>query len=251
MFQCVGFTQVAVTTTLRSRRWQRSGKSRWGSALSRTPIAEHRSHLLQGQLAVGVDDFGESSQVPNLAAVQLGLGQLFQGALREGQAGGLETRITLIDVNGSSPKVLLDSPHRYAAPEWTPDGAGLIINSGGKLWHLPTSGGTPTPIPAGSATWIDINHAVSPDSKSLAFTAGPIWKIPTAGGEPVSITASSGNYVHAWSPDGKRLAFSSNRGKGLDLFSMSADGGSERQLTTSPRADDAPQYSPDGRWIYR
>ena len=60
----------------------------------------------------------------------------------------------------------------------------------------------------------------------------------------------SGNYFHGWSPDGKRLAFSANRGNGFDLFSISPDGGSERRLTTSPRADDAPQYSPDGRWIY-
>ena len=56
--------------------------------------------------------------------------------------------------------------------------------------------------------------------------------------------------MHAWSPDGKRLAFSSDRGTAADLFSISPDGGSERRLTTSRRADDAPQFSPDGHWIY-
>jgi hypothetical protein len=160
------------------------------------------------------------------------------------------SRITIMDLDGSSPKVVLDSPHRYAAPEWTPDGASLIVNGGGKLWCLPASGGTPAPIPTGSTGWVDINHAVSPDGQSLAFTAGPIWKVPVRGGTPEKITAAPGNWVHAWSPDGERLALSSNRGQGLDLFSISPDGGSERRLTTSPRADDAPQYSPDGRWIY-
>jgi Tol biopolymer transport system component len=121
------------------------------------------------------------------------------------------SRITLIDVDGSSPQIIFDSPHRYAAPDWTPDGAGLIVNGGGKLWRLPISGGSPAPIPLGSAAWIDINHAVS--------------------------------------PDGERIAFSSNRGNGLDLFSISAEGGGEHRLTTSTRGDDAPQYSPDGRWI--
>jgi hypothetical protein len=38
-----------------------------------------------------------------------------------------------------------------------------------------------------------------------------------------------------------RLAFSSVRGNGLDLFSISPDGSSERRLTTASRADDAPQ----------
>ncbi len=70
------------------------------------------------------------------------------------------------------------------------------------------------------------------------------------GGRPTRVTASSGNNLHAWSPDGKRLAFSSDRGQGLDLFSIAVDGRSEARLTTAPRRDDAPQYSPDGRWIY-
>jgi TolB protein len=160
------------------------------------------------------------------------------------------SRITIIDVDGSTPKVVLDSPHRYAAPEWTPDGAGLIVNGGGQLWRLPIAGGTPTPIPTGSAGWIDINHAVSPDGQSIAFTAGPIGKIPVGGGELARLTAGAGNWVHAWSPDGKRLAFSSNRGQGLDLFSIAPDGRSERRLTTALHADDTLQFSPDGRWIY-
>jgi Tol biopolymer transport system component len=152
------------------------------------------------------------------------------------------SRITLVDVDGSSPKVVLDSPHRYAAPEWTPDGAELIVNGGGKLWRLSASGGTPTAIPTGTANWIDINHAGSPDGKSLDFTAGPIWKVLIQGGEPARVTTASGNYLHAWSPDSKRLAFSSNRGNGLDLFSISTDGLAERRLTTDSHADDASQY---------
>jgi Tol biopolymer transport system component len=157
------------------------------------------------------------------------------------------SRITIIDLDGSSPKIVLDSPHRYAAPDWTPDGAGLIVNGGGRLWRLPISGGTPTPIPTGSAGWIDINHAVSPDGQSLAFTAGPIWKVPDGGGEPARLTAGAGNWVHAWSPDGKKIAFSSNRGQGLDLFSIAPDGRSERRLTTVPQCRRRPQFSPDGR----
>jgi len=124
------------------------------------------------------------------------------------------SRITLIDLDGSAPKVILESTHRYAAPEWTPDGDNLIVNGGSKLWRLSASGGAPTLLPTGAVPWVDINHSVSPDGKWLGFTAGPIWKVSAAGGEPVSITATSGNWLHAWSPDGKRLAFSANRGNG-------------------------------------
>ena len=166
---------------------------------------------------------------------------------------GLEatrSRITIVDLDGSSPKVVLDSPRRFAAPEWTPDGSALIVNGGGKLWRLPASGGAPSPIPVGLSSWIDINHAVSPDGKRIALTSSPIWTVPIEGGEASRVTTGPGNYVHAWSPDGQRLAFSSDRGKGLDLFSIAPDGTSELRLTNSPRRDDVAQYSPDGRWIY-
>ena len=160
------------------------------------------------------------------------------------------SRITLIELDGSSSRVVLDSPHRYAAPEWTPDGTGLIVNGGGRLWRLPASGGEPAPIPTGPSGWIDINHAVSPDGRWLAFTSGAIWKVPTGGGRPSRVTTAPGSWVHAWSPDGRRLAFSANLGDGLDVFSIAADGGPERRLTTDAHLDDAPQYSPDGRWVY-
>src|ERR1700722_6668865 len=70
----------------------------------------------------------------------------------------IRSRITIIDLDGSSPKVVLDSPHQYAAPEWTPDGSGLIVNGGGKLWRLSITGGTPTRTPTGSGAWLDLNH---------------------------------------------------------------------------------------------
>jgi hypothetical protein len=114
------------------------------------------------------------------------------------------SQITTIDFEGASPKVLLDSPHRYSAPEWMPNGEGLVINGGGKLWSLPASGGTPTLIPTGSSGWININHAISPDGKTLAFTSRSMWKIPAGGGEPANITTTSGNWgpclVARWQP---------------------------------------------------
>ena len=160
------------------------------------------------------------------------------------------TRITIAEVDGSSPMVVLDALRRFSSPEWTPDGSALIVNGGGQLWRLPVGGGAPSPIPIGSAGWIDINHAVSPDGQSLAFTAGGIWKVPIGGGEPKRLTSGPGDYVHAWSPDGKRLAFSSDRGKGFDLFSIAEVGGTEARLTTAPALDDSPHYSPNGGWIY-
>jgi LPXTG-motif cell wall-anchored protein len=53
----------------------------------------------------------------------------------------------------------------------------------------------------------------------------------------------------AWSPDGKKIAFMSNRANSLDIFIMDADGGNVRRLTNNGRANFGPSWSPDGTKI--
>lgn len=58
-----------------------------------------------------------------------------------------------------------------------------------------------------------------------------------------------------WSPDGKWIAFSSNRtpdpdtNRNTDIFVVSADGGEPRKLTVNEGTDSEPQWSPDGKTI--
>ncbi len=52
----------------------------------------------------------------------------------------------------------------------------------------------------------------------------------------------------SWSPDGKQIAFLSNRAEGWDLYVMSAAGGSPRRLTSGATVDN-PAWSPDGELV--
>ena len=53
----------------------------------------------------------------------------------------------------------------------------------------------------------------------------------------------------AYSSDGTRIAFSSNRGGNLDIFTMDAEGGDVQRLTQNSGANRAPAWSPDGKRI--
>ena len=56
----------------------------------------------------------------------------------------------------------------------------------------------------------------------------------------------------AYSPDGKLIAFCSDRDGDPDMYVMNADGTGVRQLTNAPGYDGGPFISPDGKWvIYR
>jgi len=49
-----------------------------------------------------------------------------------------------------------------------------------------------------------------------------------------------------WSPDGKRMAFISDRSGDWDIFTMNTDGSDQRRLAGNPGLDRAPTWSPDG-----
>ncbi len=53
----------------------------------------------------------------------------------------------------------------------------------------------------------------------------------------------------SWSPDGKQIAFCSNRHGNKDIFVMNADGSDVRRLTSNDANDSVPAWSPDGKQI--
>jgi TolB protein len=65
--------------------------------------------------------------------------------------------------------------------------------------------------------------------------------------------AQAGPVSHAgfpvWSPDGRRIAFSSDRHGSAQIWVMNADGSGQRALTRLPSGSAFPAWSADGRWI--
>jgi Tol biopolymer transport system component len=58
------------------------------------------------------------------------------------------------------------------------------------------------------------------------------------------------NFVGGWSPDGRRLAFSSNRRGDLDVYTIGTDGKGIRRVVGGPGAQAVNAWLPDGRLVF-
>jgi tricorn protease len=93
--------------------------------------------------------------------------------------------------------------------------------------------------------------APSPDSKMLAFCfQGDIWIVPIDGGHASRLTVHPGyDALPLWSPDGKHIAFSSNRYGNDDIFLINITKGDTQQLTYFSNPDALSDWSTDGKYL--
>ena len=93
---------------------------------------------------------------------------------------------------------------------------------------------------------------VSPDGKSTAFTAlGDIWLVRHGVPKPTRLTNDAALDIDAtWSPDGKSIAFASDRAGGnMNIWIHDLSLNTDRQVTSFERHALQPCFSPDGKKI--
>jgi Tol biopolymer transport system component/imidazolonepropionase-like amidohydrolase len=92
---------------------------------------------------------------------------------------------------------------------------------------------------------------LSPNGKQVAFIAlNDLWLLDVGKGEPRQLTDDS--YMEldpTWSPDGKQIAYSSDKEGTEDIYLLDVASGKEQRLTTSVSAEFAAAWSPDGEKI--
>jgi hypothetical protein len=171
--------------------------------------------------------------------------------------------IVAMGPDGSRPAPLLSGPAAAwsADPAWSPDGSLVAYTASTRpewVWLMNADGSAPRALAEG------MQPAWSPDGRRLAFARvfvhrharTDVWVSNADGtgavnvtgpGKPAGSTARDG--YPAWSPDGSRIAFSSDRGGNRDVLAVAPGGGEPARLTDDPAPDATPAWSPDGRAI--
>jgi len=96
------------------------------------------------------------------------------------------------------------------------------------------------------------NSAISPDGSTVAFTyKGDIYTVPVAGGDARQITSNPAYDTNpVWSPDGKKIAFSSTREGSADIFIVDAHGGHATRLTTHSGSEQPLTFTDNGHILF-
>jgi Tol biopolymer transport system component len=158
---------------------------------------------------------------------------------------------------------LTNDGKRIAGIAWSEDGRDIIFSSTRgalpSLWGVPLHGGSPEPVAGASVD--AVAPAIARRSNLLAYTRQAetvnIWRAPgpqaAASGErhPAPLIASPRQQISGtYSPDGKRIAFASDRSGSFEIWIAGSDGTHERQLTSfAGPITGSPHWSHDGRCI--
>ncbi|MDN3380018.1 MULTISPECIES: amidohydrolase family protein [unclassified Pseudoalteromonas] len=125
-------------------------------------------------------------------------------------------------------------------------------NADDKKWQVDSPQGqfVDATINVSQGTWMNVD--VSPDGETIVFDLlGDIYTMPINGGKATQLTSDIAWQMQPrFSPDGKRIAFTSDQGGGDNIWVMDVDGENQTAVTDETfRLLNSPAWSPDGDYI--
>lgn len=140
---------------------------------------------------------------------------------------------------------------KWVAFSWNPTGRWEL--------YLATTDGHEPPRQISQGPGAKFAPVWSPDGRSLLYAVdldgseqNDIWRYDLATGHPVNLTPDTPDLIEpsfAWSPDGTRIAFISDRSGRFEVYEMPAEGGPARSIFSLPFTPLEVLWSPDGKYL--
>jgi Tol biopolymer transport system component len=170
---------------------------------------------------------------------------------------GQRCEVWIASVTGERELVFTTRDVLLEAPNWTRDGAALILNGAGKMWRFDVGSRAVSQVPLTGVPDLNNDHVLAPDGSGIYLSAndGHIYRAALAGGPATRITEDDGffHFLHGVSPDGDELAYVGIEAGDFTqpgrLITIPAGGGAATLLNVDGHCD-GPEYSPDGEWLY-
>jgi len=160
------------------------------------------------------------------------------------------TQVWLLPLAGGEPRRITSLPNGVASFQWSPDGAAIVVVSRSGPSDAAKS-------PSDVRHYLHANYKFN-DTGWFDDKRAHLWVVDAASGRATQLTSGDewNDADPQWSPDGRKIAFVSDRtGKAFDeshntdVWVIDAAGGAPTKISDHVEGDNSPRWSPDGRTI--
>ena len=168
-----------------------------------------------------------------------------------------DEEIYVAKADGSAVRRLTKLPGPDLGPAWSSDGRRLVWSRNAEIWTMSATGTGQQRLVGKAAAWHE-HHSPAWHGAAIVYSSTRVSAFNTelfrAPAKRLTYTKGSDGVfgddaMPDFSPNGRRIAFTSNRDQQGEIYVMNADGSGQKRLTRRAGDDWYPRFSPDGARI--